>query len=150
MAHFAELNSDNEVTRVVVIDNADTSDSDGNEVESIGVAFCQSLYGSDTNWKQASYNHSMRVRFAGPGFKYDETLDAFIPPKPFPSWVLNTETKNWESPAGPKPSLTTEEAAVGSPYEFGEYSWEEDSTSWVMYYPVDQEDGTCVWTKRTS
>ena len=60
MAHFAQLDSNNVVTQVIVVGNDDTSDSNGVEVESIGVAFCQKLLGADTNWKQTSYNGSMR------------------------------------------------------------------------------------------
>ena len=60
MAHFAQLNEDNVVTQVIVVSNDDTSDTEGMESESIGVAFCQSIVGADTKWKQTSYNSNMR------------------------------------------------------------------------------------------
>ena len=65
MAHFAQLDSNNVVTQVIVVSNDDTSDSNGIETESIGVAFCQKLLGSDTNWKQTSYNGNSRGNYAG-------------------------------------------------------------------------------------
>ena len=64
MAHFAELNSDNIVTRVVVIDNNNCLDDNGNESETVGISFCRSLYGNDTNWVQTSYNSSFRGNYA--------------------------------------------------------------------------------------
>ena len=80
MAHFAQLDENNVVTQVIVVSNDDTSDSNGTETESIGVAFCQKLLGADTNWKQTSYNSNMRVRYAGIGYSYNAGLDAFVPP----------------------------------------------------------------------
>ena len=70
MAHFAQLDSNNVVTQVIVVGNDDTSDSNGVEVESIGVAFCQKLLGASTNWKQTSYNGNMRGNYAGIGYTY--------------------------------------------------------------------------------
>ncbi len=134
MAHFAELDSNNVVQRVVVIDNADTTDSEGNEVESIGVDFCEQLFGSGTIWKQTSYHANIRDRFAGPGYTYDESLDAFIAIKPYESWVLNPETTEWEAPV-PKPELTDEEIDM-----FAEYVWDEESLAWVMIYPPNDEE----------
>ena len=65
MAHFCELDSNNVVLRVIVVANSDTSDANGNEVESIGVAFCQKLFGG--NWKQTSYHGNIRKNYAGIG-----------------------------------------------------------------------------------
>ena len=70
MAHFAQLDSNNVVTQVIVVSNDDTSDSNGVETESIGVAFCQKLLGAETNWKQTSYNSNMRGNYAGIGMTY--------------------------------------------------------------------------------
>ena len=95
MAHFCQLDENNIVTQVIVVGNDDCTDANGNEVESIGVAFCQKLLGAETNWKQTSYNNSTRVRYAGIGYSYNAELDAFISPKPFASWVLNEETADW-------------------------------------------------------
>jgi hypothetical protein len=130
MAHFAQLDENNVVTQVIVVSNADTSDASGVEVEEIGVAFCKKLLGADTKWKQTSYNNSIRVRYAGIGYTYNETLDAFIPPKPFDSWVLNETTTNWESPIGPAPELTQEQIDSSSLYR-----WDDENQTWVLETP---------------
>ena len=81
MAHFAELDANNVVQRVIVVANKDTADANGNEVESIGVAFCQKLFGG--TWVQTSYNGNFRGRYAGVGYTYDPGLDEFVaPPEP--------------------------------------------------------------------
>ena len=92
MAHFAKIDENNVVTQVIVVANEDTTDTNGVEVEEIGVAFCKKLLGAETNWKQTSYNNNFRVRYAGIGYSYDETLDAFIAPSPFPSFVLKLKS----------------------------------------------------------
>lgn len=120
MAHFAELDGNNVVTRVIVVDNKDTSDENGNEVEAIGIAFCQNLLGG--NWVQTSYNNNFRAHYAGVGYTYDAALDAFIPPKPYPSWVLNSQTCNWDAP-------------VPNPNDGKAYDWDETTTSWVEAKP---------------
>ena len=79
MAHFAELDADNKVLRVIVISNDETHNEDGVEDEALGIAFCQSLFGTNTKWVQTSYNNSMRGIFAGIGMTYDELNDVFIP-----------------------------------------------------------------------
>jgi hypothetical protein len=137
MAHFACLDENNIVTQVIVVSNEDTSDVNGNEVEEIGVAFCKKLLGADTNWKQTSYNNNMRVRYAGIGYSYNEELDAFIPPKPFESWVLNEETANWQSPVGPAPALTEAETASMSFYR-----WDEEAGAWEIFTPEPPTEET--------
>lgn len=92
MAHFAELNKDNLVLRVIVISNQDLLE-DGIENENKGILFCQSLFGG--NWIQTSYNGNFRKNYAGTGFTYDENRDAFIPPKPEGDYVLDEETCQW-------------------------------------------------------
>ncbi len=116
MAHFCELDENNVVTRVIVVANKDTADANGNEVESIGVAFCQRLLGG--NWVQTSYNAKFRKNYAGIGYTYDAAIDAFVPPKPYPSWVLNPDTAQWEAP-------------VPMPTDGKMYSWDEATQSWV-------------------
>lgn len=120
MAHFAELNDNNVVTRVIVVDNKDTMDESGNEVEAIGVAFCQDLLGG--RWVQTSYNGNFRVRYAGIGYTYDVSLDAFIRPQPYPSWTLNSQTCDWDAPT-PKPD------------DDKFYNWDEATLSWVEVIP---------------
>lgn len=121
MAHFAELDANNVVLRVIVVGNKDTSDANGVEKEHIGAAFCERLFGG--NWKQTSYNGTIRKNYAGIGYTYDASRDAFIPPKPYNSWVLN-DACQWESPI-PAPS----DAGTGEPPK--RYSWDETTTSWV-------------------
>jgi len=133
MAHFAQLNENNIVTQVIVVNNEDTSDSNGVEVEEIGVAFCKQLIGADTNWKQTSYNNNFRVRYAGISYSYNEELDAFISPKPFESWVLNEETADWESPIGPAPVRTESEREARLYYHWDEKVHQADNTKgWVL------------------
>ena len=122
MAHFAEIDSNNVVLRVIVVDNKDCSTPDGTEVESIGVAFCQRLFGG--NWLKTSYNGNIRKNYAGIGYTYNAGLNAFVPPKPFNSWVLNNDTARWDAPT-PMPS----DAGTGEPPK--RYSWDEATTSWV-------------------
>jgi hypothetical protein len=140
MAHFAQLDENNIVTQVIVVGNDDCTDANGNEVESIGVAFCQKLLGAETNWKQTSYNNSIRVRYAGIGYSYNAELDAFIAPKPFASWVLNEETADWVSPVGPAPALTEAEVTALSYYTWDEENGEWDLTTPEGYNP-DARDG---------
>lgn len=97
MAHFAQIDSQNLVTQVIVVNN-DELLVDGVETEAKGVEFCQSLFGTDTHWKQTSYNGTIRKNFAGVGFTYDAQRDAFIPPQPGPEWTFNEQTCNWENP----------------------------------------------------
>ena len=133
MAHFAKIDENNVVTQVIVVANEDTSDTNGVEVEEIGVAFCKKLLGADTNWKQTSYNNNFRVRYAGISYTYNEELDAFIPPKPWPSFVLNNTTADWQSPLGAAPELTEEEIASRSFYKWDEDAYQADNTTgWVL------------------
>jgi hypothetical protein len=135
LAHFCRLDENNIVTQVIVVANEDTTDTNGVEVEEIGVAFCKKLLGAETNWKQTSYNNNFRVRYAGISYLYSEELDAFVPPSPFPSWVLVEETADWESPVGPAPELT--EAQVES-RSF--YKWDEENLAWVLETPPAPEE----------
>jgi len=126
MAHYAQLDESNIVTQVIVVSNRDCIDENGNEVEEIGIAFCKKLLGAETNWKQTSYNNNIRVRYASIGHSYDEELDAFIPPKPFASWILNTETADWDAPVAP-PQLTEAEIEAHSLYV-----WDEENGKWFL------------------
>lgn len=99
MAHFAELDANNIVLRVIVISNDMILDEQAQESEAAGVAFCQSLLGANTNWIQTSYSGSFRKNYAGIGFTYDLTRDAFIAPKPEgDGWILVEETCTWRNP----------------------------------------------------
>lgn len=96
MAHFAELNDENEVTRVIVIAN-EVLLQDGQEIEQLGIDLCHNLFGEHTKWKQTSYHGTIRKNFASAGYIYDPIKDAFIPPKPIEgNWILNDDTCRWE------------------------------------------------------
>lgn len=82
MSHFAELDENNKVLRVVVIANKDIIDDSGKEKEEIGIAFCKSLFGENTKWKQTSYNANIRGVYAGIGDTYDAVNDIFVTPEP--------------------------------------------------------------------
>ena len=114
MAHFAQLNDQNIVMQVIVVANEELLEN-GVESEDKGIAFCQSLLGGQ--WIQTSYNGNIRKNYAGIGYTYDSGIDAFIPPKPFPSWVLNQTTAQWEAP-------------VAMPTDGKRYSWNEQTQQW--------------------
>jgi hypothetical protein len=123
MAHFAQLNENNTVLQVIAVSNDDIL-VNGIESENKGIELCQSLFGENTIWKQTSYNANIRRRYAGIGFTYDQTRDAFIPPKPFPSWILNEDICAWDSPI-PYPT------DVGTEEDPKRYDWDEPTISWV-------------------
>jgi len=121
MAHFAKINvNTNQVVHISVVDNWNIVDGEGNEVESIGIAYLESVHGSDSNfiWRQTSYNNNMRKNYAGIGMTWDAGRNAFIPPKPFNSWTLNEDTCRWDSP-------------TPMPNDGKMYSWNEETLSWV-------------------
>ena len=133
MASFAKLNNNNIVTTVESVVNEVLKDSNGIEQESIGIEFLKNLYNEpNAIWKQTSYNtvggiHSLggipfRKNHAGIGYAYDENRDAFIPQKPYNSWILNESTCNWESPI-PLPS----DASIDK-----RYNWNEQTLSWDL------------------
>lgn len=118
MAHFAKLDENNIVLEVHVVHNNELLDENGQESEQKGIDFLTSWSGGYTMWKQTSYNGNFRKNYAGIGYTYNSELDAFIPPKPFNSWILNETTCVWESP-------------VPYPNDDGRYRWDEDTTSWI-------------------
>jgi hypothetical protein len=114
MAHFAEIDENNIVLRVVRVENDVITNKAGIEDWSLGVSFLQNLFGG--RWIQTSYNASFRKHFAGVGFAYDPQENVFVPPKPFESWNLNTETFTWHAPV-PQPG--------------DRYFWDEKTQAWV-------------------
>ena len=119
MAHFAKLEN-NIVITVNSVVNEVIKDSNGVEQEAIGIEFLKTLHNEpNAIWKQTSYNNKIRKNYAGIGYTYDESRDAFIPPKPFNSWVLNEDTCNWEAP-------------VARPLDGKNYKWNEETLSWDL------------------
>lgn len=147
MAHYAELNKDNKVIRVLVVDNYDCladqvkqnnpaitreflKDKSGDtatinnksvkwEDKEKGKQFLRKLFGNKTIWVKTSYNGNIRKNYAGIGYTYDKQRDAFIPPKPFESWILNEATCQWEAP-------------VTMPNDGEMYAWNEDQQIWEL------------------
>ena len=117
MAHFAQLDDAKLVINVIVVHNNELIE-DGQEVEAKGIDFCKRLYGPETLWVQTSYNNNFRKNYAGIKYFYDSIKDAFIPPQPYPSWILNEDTCQWEIP-------------TPMPEEGGPYQWDEATVSWV-------------------
>lgn len=116
MAHFAQLDENEVVLQVIVVHNNELIDN-GVESEAKGIAFCQSLF-PGTRWVQTSYNANFRKNYAGLGFTYDLNLDGFIAPQPYPSWLLNQQTCQWEAP-------------VPYPNDGKSYYWDEETLSWI-------------------
>jgi hypothetical protein len=119
MAHFAQIDDDGFVQRVIVISNDDIINQDGDEEEALGITVCKTIFGPDTNWVQTSYNNRFRKQYAGIGMKFDFEKNLFFhPTAPYPSWVLD-EQNDWIAPF-PKPNSTDE------------FYWDEDSLSWIQ------------------
>ncbi len=132
MAHFAKIGTGNIVEQVIVVSDNDSI------TEQAGVDFINNLYGTNDVWKQTSYNtkggvyyqpnsdipsedqsKAFRKNYAGIGDIYDEVRDAFIPPKPYPSWILNEFTCYWEAP-------------IPMPTDGNPYVWNESTLSWDL------------------
>ena len=118
MAHFAKIGLNGKVIEVQSVVNEVLHDANGVEQENIGIDFLTKLTGWSI-WKQTSYNNNFRKNFAGIGFTYDEDRDAFIPPKPYPSWLLNEDTCLWECP-------------VAYPTDGQRYTWNETNQTWDL------------------
>ncbi len=118
MAHFAELDRNNQVVRVVVISNDDVTKNGGDRHANAEV-FVTNIIGHEGTgvaWKQTSFNHNFRKQYAGEGYTYDSSKDIFIGIKPFPSWVLNSDD-DWEAP-------------VTYPEDSKDYKWNETTKAW--------------------
>ena len=126
MASFAKIGLNSKVIEILSVHNNVLKDSNEVEQETIGIDFLTKLTGYPI-WKQTSYNthggiHNdngtpLRKNYAGIGYTYDEIRDAFIPPKPFNSWILNEDTCLWNAP-------------IEYPQDDNEYIWNEQTLSW--------------------
>jgi len=125
MAHFAELNSSNEVLQVIVVSNDDV-DANGGDLHADAETFVTTIVPHSTGgvaWKQTSYNHNFRKQYAGIGATYDASKDKFISPQPFPSWSLDSND-DWQPPVA-RPTITEIDS------EFVVTSWDEDNQKWL-------------------
>ena len=111
MAHFPKLGIGNIIEKVEVVSN------DIATTEQAGADFLNNLYNTRDIWKQTSYNRNIRKNFAGIGYTYDQERDAFIPPKPFNSWILNDDSCIWEAP-------------ISKPDDDKKYNWNEINQTW--------------------
>lgn len=137
MAHFAKLNSSGVVIDVTVIGNSDCLDADNNESEAVGIAFCKSLFGDDTIWKQTSYNNNSRKQYAVISGTYDATANEFVGIQPAASWTLDSDN-DWQPPI----ALPSDAGEIVNRDDITEaqkvYDWDEDayqadnSTGWVL------------------
>jgi hypothetical protein len=118
MAHFAKIDDNNVVLEILVVHNNELINEHGVELEELGVQFLSSIF-NHTTWKQTSYNKTFRKNYAGIGYTYDASRDAFIPPKPYNSWILNADNCQWEPPI-----LHPDDGKI--------YIWNEDILSWSL------------------
>jgi len=135
MAYFSKIGLNSKVIEVLSVDNSVLLDANGNESEKNGIDFLNILTGWAI-WKQTSYNtrggiHKLggtpfRKNYGGVGYTYDEDRDAFIPPKPYNSWILNETTCLWEAPIA-RPELTQEQIDNNN-----YYVWNETNTTWDL------------------
>ena len=117
MAHFAKLDGNNNVLQVVVVDNENLVDENGNESEEVGIQFLNEVF-NHASWRQTSYNGNFRRHYAGVGYKYDSVRDVFVPPQPYPSWTLDQSTAEWRPP-------------TPCPDDGIERKWDEQNRRWV-------------------
>mgnify|MGYP003132042770 CR=1 FL=1 len=137
MAHFAKIGMNGKVIQVLTMDNEEMKDDQGNEIEAKGQEWLERHNNWPAQmWIQTSYNtaankhnsgddsKAFRGNYAGIGYEWDEDNNIFWPKRPYPSWVKNLTTANWESPIGDAPEL--EESEIDTHY----YEWNEDGQSW--------------------
>jgi hypothetical protein len=130
MAYFAQLDENKVVLQVISVANDELKDENGVEQEAKGIAFCKQLFGEDTEWLQTSFNNKIRGTFASIDYYYDHSVDRFIPPQPYPSWILNTEYV-WEAP-------------IPYPTDGNVYLWDEESLSYVLATRPEASDTTGI------
>ena len=116
MATFAKIGLNSKVIESLSVHNDVLKDANGMEQEALGIDFLTKLTGWAI-WRQTSYNNNMRKNHAGIGYSYDEERDAFIPPKPYPSWLLDEDTCLWDSP-------------TPYPDDGNRYEWNESTKAW--------------------
>jgi len=117
MAHYAKLDNTNIVISIEVVNNEVITDGGSTEQEQVGIDFLTQLHGGVGWYKQTSYNGNFRKNYAGVGYTYDASRDAFIAPQPYPSWTLVEDTCQWTAPT--------------TMPDDGIYEWDEDTTAWV-------------------
>lgn len=155
MAHFAEIDENNIVKRVVVVGN-DISTAAGplgeNDMHPDGETWCQNFFKGGT-WKQTSYNNNFRKQYAGKGFTYDSANDIFIAPQPYGSWTLNSNN-DWEAPIA-RPSVEDCTFTEGDNTHYWVLDWDEsahqaDNTKgWKAFKSNDASEALHDWNGTT-
>jgi len=126
MAHFTQIDENNIVQQIIVVANSDCGNLEFSDSESIGQDFLKSIELNGT-WKQTSYSGSFRKNYAGIGYSYDESRDAFISIKPYNSWTLNETTCQWESP-------------IPIPNQESMFAWDEENLRWNEINTTDEQE----------
>ena len=141
MAHFAEIDSNNIVLRVVVIDNNDVNANGGDESLTAAKAVEKIVpFSSGVKWVQTSYNNNFRKQYAGIGYSFDSTKNKFIAPQPFASWSLDAND-DWQAPVA-YPTVTT----YGDNIRYF-ISWDEAGQRWIG---KDDQNNSFAWSPETS
>ena len=146
MAHFAELDKDNKVLRVLVFDNNDVNAHGGDQSEE-AAEYIKSSFGTSKDgvkWVQTSYNNNFRKQYVGVGFTYNPTADVFIAPQPYPSWSLNETTWDWDAPVIYPTIVMMNDNRLGIYWDESglvwlardltndnEYTWNVDTLTWL-------------------
>lgn len=138
MEYFAQLDENNIVLQVILVSEDDIKDSNGNVSEDIGIFFCKQLINDpNSRWIRTSFENKFRGRFGNVGYKYDESLDVFISPKPYSSWVFNSETTDWLSPLGDPPEISSELIREYR-YVWNEDLYQSDNTKGWVYRKINE------------
>ena len=146
MAHFAELDKDNKVLKILVFDNNDV-DANGGDQSEQAAEYIKSSFGTSKDgvkWVQTSYNDNFRKQYAGMGFTYNPTADVFIAPQPYPSWSLNETTWDWDAPVIYPTIVMMNDNRLGIYWDESglvwlardltndnEYTWNVDTLTWL-------------------
>tara|TARA_R110000787_G_C13221469_1_gene426227 strand:+ start:42 stop:488 length:447 start_codon:yes stop_codon:yes gene_type:complete len=146
MAHFAELDKDNKVLKILVFDNNDI-DANGGDQSEQAAEYIKSSFGTSKDgvkWVQTSYNDNFRKQYAGMGFTYNPTADVFIAPQPYPSWSLNETTWDWDAPVIYPTIVMMNDNRLGIYWDESglvwlardltndnEYTWNVDTLTWL-------------------
>jgi len=143
MAHFAKLDENDIVEKVVVVGN-DVPTAAGplgeNDMHADGESYCQNLFKGGV-WKQTSYNNNFRKQYAGVGYTYDSVKDKFIRPQPYPSWTLNADD-DWEAPVA-YPTVQNVDENIQLPVK----EWSEDDQTWKS---TGTDSNNYLWNSATS
>jgi hypothetical protein len=131
MAHYAELNENNEVIYIAYMDNGIITDENGNEIEQLGVDHLHFHHGAERRWVRTSYNGNFRGFYASLGCIYREDLDRFILKQPYPSWNLDDSTFEWIPPT-PRPTETQEHIDNKQYYIWSEGDYTLNNNGWIL------------------